>query len=170
MEEPTILVATWDDGLFAVTQGGCVQEIASQPVRGLAADGRGGALAIAGGHSLLRRASGGAWARIAESAYPLSCCMAVRGTIYVGADDARMLRLHEDLGELDFMEGFDRVAGRDAWFAGSAIVNGVRMGPPLGIGPLRPMRMGAYCSPTFTWEGFRGRWMAEEAGSRRSRS
>jgi hypothetical protein len=36
-------------------------------------------------------------------------------------------------GVLDPIDGFDSVAGRDAWFAGSAIVNGQRLGPPLGI-------------------------------------
>jgi hypothetical protein len=41
-------VATWGDGLFAVTGDGRTQEIANQPVRGLAPDGRGGALAIVG--------------------------------------------------------------------------------------------------------------------------
>ena len=36
-------------------------------------------------------------------------------------------------GVLDPIDGFDSVAGRDTWFAGSAIVNGQRVGPPLGI-------------------------------------
>ena len=58
---PTILVATWDDGLFAVTGCGRAQEIANQPVRGLAPDGRGGTLAIVGLHSLGRRTPSGEW-------------------------------------------------------------------------------------------------------------
>jgi hypothetical protein len=57
--KPTILVATWGDGLFAVTGDGRTQEIANQPVKGLAPDGRGGALAIVGRHSLRRRALSG---------------------------------------------------------------------------------------------------------------
>jgi hypothetical protein len=126
-------VATWDDGLFAVSGDGHTQEIADQPVRGLAADGRGGALAIAGGHSLRRRAPSGEWTTVATSEFDLSCCMAVRDTIYVGTDDARMLQLSHGGGVLDALNGFDNVAGRDAWFAGSAIVNGRRVGPPLGI-------------------------------------
>jgi photosystem II stability/assembly factor-like uncharacterized protein len=44
-----------------------------------------------------------------------------------------MLRLSHGGGVLDTIGGFDHVAGRDAWFAGSAIVNGQRLGPPLGI-------------------------------------
>jgi hypothetical protein len=131
--KPTILVATWSDGLFAVTGDGRTQEFANQPVRGLAPDGRGGALAIVGRHSLRRRAPSGKWATVATSKFELSCCMAVRDTIYVGTDDARMLRLSRGSGVLDPIDGFDSVAGRDAWFAGSAIVNGQRLGPPLGI-------------------------------------
>ena len=34
---------------------------------------------------------------------------------------------------LELIDGFNDVEGRDAWFAGSAIVNGQRVGPPLGI-------------------------------------
>jgi hypothetical protein len=131
--KPTILVATWGDGLFAVTGDRRTQEIANQPVRGLAPDGRGGALAIVGRHSLRRRAPSGEWATVATSELELSCCMAVRDTIYVGTDDAHMLRLSNGGSALDPIDGFDSVAGRDAWFAGSAIVNGQRLGPPLGI-------------------------------------
>jgi photosystem II stability/assembly factor-like uncharacterized protein len=126
-------VATWGDGLFAVTGEGRTQEIADHPVRGLAADGRGGALAIVGRHSLRRRVPGGEWTTVATSEFELSCCMAVRDSIYVGTDDARMLRLSHEGGVLDPIGGFDSVEGRDTWFAGSAIVNGQRVGPPLGI-------------------------------------
>ena len=133
MTKPTILVATWGDGLFAITGDGRTQEIANQRVRGLAPDGRGGALAIVGRHSLRRRAPSGEWATVATSEFELSCCMAVGDAIYVGTDDARMLRLSHGGGVLDPIDGFDNIAGRDAWFAGSAIVNGQRLGPPLGI-------------------------------------
>ncbi len=133
MAKSTILVATWGDGLFAITGDGRMQEIANQRIRGLAQDGRGGALAIVGRHSLRRRAPNGQWETVATSESELSCCMAVRDTIYVGTDDARMLRLSHGGGVLDPIDGFDSVAGRDAWFAGSAIVNGQRLGPPLGI-------------------------------------
>jgi hypothetical protein len=131
--KPTILVATWSDGLFAITGDKRTQEIAKQRVRGLAPDGRGGALAIVGQHSLRRRAPSGEWATVATSEFELSCCMAVRDAIYVGTDDARMLRLSHRDGVLDPIDAFDNIAGRDAWFAGSAIINGQRLGPPLGI-------------------------------------
>ncbi len=133
MTKPVILVATWGDGLFAVTGDGRTQEIANQSVRGIAPYGLGGALAIVDRHSLRRRAPSGDWATVATSEFALSCCMAVRDRIYVGTDDARMLRLSDGDGVLDPIDSFDDVEGRDTWFAGSAIVNGQRLGPPLGI-------------------------------------
>ena len=133
MTKPTVLVATWGDGLFAVTGDGRRQEIARQPVRGLAPDGRGGALAIVGRHSLRRRSPDGEWATVATSEFELSCCLAVRDAIYIGTDDARLLRLSHGSRTLDLVDGFDNTRGRDAWFAGSAIVDGQRLGPPLGI-------------------------------------
>ena len=133
MTRPQILVATWGDGLFAVSGDGRTQEFANQSVRGLAPDGRGGALAIVGGHALCRRAPKGEWATVATSEFELSCCMAVGESIYAGTDEARMLRLRDRGGVLEPLDAFDRVAGRDGWFAGSAIVNGQRLGPPLGV-------------------------------------
>jgi photosystem II stability/assembly factor-like uncharacterized protein len=129
----TILVATWADGLFAVTANGRAHELANQPVRGLASDGRGGALAIVGQHALMRRAPNGAWSAVATSEAEVSCCLAVRDAIYVGTDGARILRLCDGSGVLDPVGGFDNVSGRDSWFAGSAIVNGRLLGPPLGV-------------------------------------
>jgi len=116
--KPTILVPTWGEGLFAVTGDRRTQEIADLSVRGLAPDGRGGALAIVGGNSLRMRAPSGKWATVTTSESELSCCVAIRDTIYVGTDDARMLRDGSNV-----LEPLD----------GSTIVNGQRIGLPLGI-------------------------------------
>jgi hypothetical protein len=62
----------------------------------------------------------------------LACCVAVGDVIYIGTDDARVLRVDVD-GGLEQIRGFDAVPGRETWYAGSAIINGQRMGPPLGI-------------------------------------
>lgn len=129
---PSILVATWDNGLFSVTGKTVRQELAGQPVRSLAADGHGGALAIVGGHSLCRRSSDGEWITIAKSEFPLSCCVAIGGVVFVGTDDAHVLRVDPD-GAQQRLTGFDAVAGRDKWYAGTAIVDGKVVGPPLGI-------------------------------------
>jgi len=128
----TTLVATWTDGLCTVNGDSRRQEIASQPVRWLAADGRGATLAIVGGHELRRRSADGDWVLVAASECELSCCVATGGEIFVGTDDARVLRLNAD-GRLEPLESFDTVKGRDTWYAGSAIIDGKRVGPPLGI-------------------------------------
>jgi hypothetical protein len=129
---PSILVATWDNGLFNVTGKTVHQELGNQSVRSLVGDGRGGVLAIVGGHSLCRRSSDGEWTALAKSELELSCCVPIGDVVFVGTDDARILRVDPD-GALQCLTGFDAVAGRDKWYAGSAIVDGKRMGPPLGI-------------------------------------
>ena len=116
---PMVLVATWRDGLFVVAGETLDQELRNQSVGALAPDGRGGALAIVNGRSLRRRAPDGVWSTIATTELDLACCVAVGDVIYVGSDDARVLRVGAD-GELEQLRGFDAVAGRDTWYAGSA--------------------------------------------------
>ncbi len=72
------------------------------------------------------------WSTIATTEMDLACCVAVGDVIYVGTDDARVLRVGAD-GGLEQLRGFDAVAGRETWYAGSAVINGQRVGPPLGI-------------------------------------
>ena len=132
MPTSSILVATWDNGLFSVTGKMVCQELADQSVRGLVADGHGGVLAIAGGHSLCRRSSDGEWTEIAKSEFELSCCVPIGDVVFVGTDDAHILRVDPD-GAQQCLTGFDAVAGRDKWYAGAAIIDGKRVGPPLGI-------------------------------------
>jgi len=129
---PSILAATWDGGLFSVTGKIVRQELADQSVRSLVADKRGGVFAIVGGHSLCRRSSDGKWTEITKSESALSCCVPIGNVVFAGTDDARILRIAPD-GAQQWLTGFDSVAGRDKWYAGSAIVDGKRMGPPLGI-------------------------------------
>jgi hypothetical protein len=132
MPTPSILVATWSDGLFSITGKTVYQELGGQSVRSLVPDGHGGVLAIIGRHSLSRRSSNGEWTAIAKSEFELSCCVPIGDVVFVGTDDARILRVDLD-GSQQFLTGFDAVAGRGKWYAGSAIVDGKRMGPPLGI-------------------------------------
>ena len=129
---PTVLVATWQDGLFVVAGETLDHELRNESVRSLAPDGRGGALAIVNGRSLRRRAPDGAWTTIATTELDLACCVAVGDVIYVGSDDARVLRVGTD-GEVEQFRGFEAVAGRETWYAGSAVIDGQRVGPPLGI-------------------------------------
>ena len=129
---PTVLVATWRDGLFVVAGETRDHELGNQSVRALTADGHGGALAVVNGRSLRRRTPDGRWSTIATTEFDLACCVPVGDVIYVGTDDARVLRVGAD-GALEQLRGFDAVAGRETWYAGSAVINGQRVGPPLGI-------------------------------------
>jgi hypothetical protein len=133
MKSQTVLLATWRDGLFVIGEGGQSHELSNVPVRWVAPDGNGGALVIAGPNSLSARSPGGEWTTLALGDFELSCCMAAGDGVYVGTDDARMLRLNDANGVLEPIEAFDSVPGRDAWFAGSAVIDGQRVGPPLGI-------------------------------------
>ena len=96
MPTPTILVATWGDGLFSVSGKAVHQELADRSVRSLAADGHGRVLAIVGRHSLCRRFSDGEWTEIAKSEFELSCCVPIGNVVFVGTDDARILRVDPD--------------------------------------------------------------------------
>jgi hypothetical protein len=131
MPAPCILVATWSNGLFSIT-GETVGHELDGTVRGLIADGFGGALAIVGGHSVWRRSAAGEWTELARSDADLSCCVQIGDELFVGTDEAQMLRLDAG-GTLQRLPGFDVVAGREAWYAGTAIVDGKVVGPPLGI-------------------------------------
>jgi hypothetical protein len=128
----TILVGTWADGLLVFAADGQQHELAGQPVNVVVSDAQGGALAIVSGHSLHRRTAGGEWLTLATSAYSLSCCAGAGDAVYVGTDDARVLRVTA-VGEMEELRGFETVGGRDTWFAGSAVIDGQLVGPPLGI-------------------------------------
>lgn len=132
MTIPTILAATWSDGLFVFAGETRRQELAGHSVRALASDQDGGALVIVDGHSLCRRTCEGAWSTIATSQLDLACLAVVGDVIYLGTDDARVLRVSQN-GQIDSLSGFETVPGRDTWYAGTALINGQRVGPPLGV-------------------------------------
>ncbi len=132
----TVLVATWDDGVVVVdgAGGATSRELAGHAVRWLtgAPDWQGGVLAIFNGHAVMRRASGGLWSVVAEAELDLSCCVGTRDAIYVGTDDASVLRVDER-GVIERLDGFDKVPGRESWYAGTAVIDGKVVGPPLGV-------------------------------------
>lgn len=132
MTKPNILVATWGDGLFVFSGAAHNKELAGKAVRALAPDRHGGTLAIVDEHSLCRRTSEGEWSTIATSEFPLACAAAVGDLIYLGTDDAQVLQVSAD-GQIDMLGGFDSVPGRDTWYAGSALIDGQIVGPPLGV-------------------------------------
>jgi hypothetical protein len=139
---PSILVATWEHGLFNVAADGVHRELEDRSVRSLTADGRGGVLAVVDGNALYRRSADAQWSLVVKNEFKLSCCVAAANAVFIGTDDARLLRLDSD-GTQQILTGFDRVAGREKWYAGQAIVDGRVMGPPLGIRSMSATRDGA---------------------------
>jgi photosystem II stability/assembly factor-like uncharacterized protein len=129
---PTVLVSTWRDGLFAIAPDAIHAERPGQAISALARDSSGNALAIVDGNSLWRRTCEGEWTALARSNVSLACCVALGNTVYVGTDEATVMRVRED-GSLVQLKGFDSIPGRDRWYAGAAIVDGRLLGPPLGI-------------------------------------
>lgn len=129
---PRVLVGTWNDGVFAVARGVVRHELPGVGVRGLVRDSAGGVLGIVGGHALSRREADGTWRTLGTATVELACCVDVAGVIYAGTEDAQVLHLNA-AGQFEPLTGFESVAGRDTWYAGSAIVNGQLMGPPLGV-------------------------------------
>jgi hypothetical protein len=132
MTAPTILVATWRDGLFVLAGPSERRELGAASVRALAPDGRGGTLAIVDGTALRRRDAHGRWTTLATTALDLACCVAVGDATYVGTDDAQVLRVDADERVVP-LRGFEAVAGRDRWYAGQALIDGRLIGPPLGV-------------------------------------
>ena len=128
----SVLVATWSDGVFAISETSRTHELAGCSVRGLVADGQGGVLAIVDGHSLRRRGSSGRWTTWVTTEHDLSCCTAGPHGVYVGTNDARVFRV-TPAGEFVPLEAFAHVEGRETWYAGQALVDGKLMGPPLGV-------------------------------------
>lgn len=132
MATPTVLVATWSDGLIVISGANSEHELEGQPVRGLAPDGDGGALAVVGGRTLRQRSATGVWRTLAVSESELAAIATVSGEIYVGTESAEVLRLGAS-GNLDPLSGFAAVPGRETWYAGTALIDGKLLGPPLGI-------------------------------------
>ena len=132
MPTPSILVATWSNGLFNVAGSKVQQDLADQSVRSLVSDGHGGVFAIVGQHSLCRRSAEGEWAEVIKSEFALSCCVPIGDAVFVGTDDARVLRIGPD-GKQTCLMDFEDIEGRDTWYAGAAIVDGKLLGPPLGV-------------------------------------
>jgi hypothetical protein len=129
---PMVLVATWRDGLFVVagdtpSKSSAISRLERSHLTAMAAlspsstDAR-----------FVGAPRDGLWSTIATTDLGLACCVPVGDVIYVGTDDARVLRVGAD-GALEQLRGFDAVAGRETWYAGSAVINGQRVGPPLGI-------------------------------------
>lgn len=126
-----ILVATYSEGLFMFGASGASRELEGESILALSSDGAGGALAIVGGSSIRRRSPEGRWTTIAEGQRGLSSCAALGDQIYVGTNDARVLRVQAKA--FTPLPAFETVEGRETWYAGNTIIDGRVVGPPLGV-------------------------------------
>lgn len=132
MTTPTVLIATWGDGLFRVAGDSIRHEFPGRTVCGLTRDRRGGALAILDRYSVGRLTAAGDWQRLADVDTSLACCLELDGVIYAGTEDARVLRIDAG-GHCEVVDAFNAVPGRETWYAGSALIDGKLVGPPLGV-------------------------------------
>jgi hypothetical protein len=117
---------------LALSGGSERHELAGRSVRGLISVGRGGALAIVDGRAIEQRGADGEWHVIAATEVDLACCLPAGERLYAGTEDARVLLIDAD-GRSVTLDGFETVAGRNGWYAGSAVVDGKLLGPPLGV-------------------------------------
>ena len=164
----TVLLATWDDGLFVVSGEDRHHELAGQPVHALATDGHGGTLAIVSGDSLRRRTSDGEWQTLATSEFQLACCAPVADVIYVGTDDARVLRVSGD-GSVEQLRGFETVDGSRHLVCGLGHHRrSARRTTTRRFARWQPRRTGGCSSRTFTLEVSHARPTAVRPGTPRS--
>lgn len=121
---PNVLVATDDGCLTFRDRGTAHRELPGRRVGPLVPEPGGTCLGVIDGQAVWRRSVTGMWSPIATIGRPVQSMATVHGAIFVGGwDDAVVLRVSE-AGAVERLEGFDRVPGRDEWFAS---------GPPLGV-------------------------------------
>ena len=116
MTTPTVLIATWGDGLFIITADAIRHELPGRCVCGLTRGARGEALGILDRRSVGRVTAVGEWRTVADADASLACCLELHDGSYAGTEDARVLRV-DARGECEVLEGFNAVAGRETWLS-----------------------------------------------------
>lgn len=128
-----ILISSWSDGVVALSPTGRTHELGGRRVWSLMPWGESGAIAVVDGSVVMSRSRAGVWTELAASDLSIVSCVSVGGEVYAGTEGPHLLRVRGDDGSVDRVTGFDRVDGRGDWFAGSAVVDGKVVGPPLGV-------------------------------------
>ena len=98
-------------------------ELAGRTVTALAGRPDGTCLAVIAEHEIWARRDDGAWSPVTSTAVPLEAITEIGSTIFGGSSDGAVLVCITPEGE-ERVVGFDRVPGREEWFA---------HGPPLGV-------------------------------------
>lgn len=132
MRGPSVLVSSWSDGLFVLSPDGQTHELEGRCVSGLVSDGRSSAIAVVDRAALMRRSAEREWSELATSELRMTCCLAVDEAVYAGTEGPYLLRVRGER-RVERVDGFDVVDGRESWFAGSAVVDGEVVGPPLEV-------------------------------------
>ena len=121
---PDVSVAT-SAGCLKFSDGGeGKRELPGRQVGPLAPEPGGTCLGVIDGQEVWRRSLTGAWCRIASVGSPVQSITAVNDTVFVGGQEEAILLRITATGEVERLAGFDKVPGRNEWFAG---------GPPLGV-------------------------------------
>ena len=130
-DRPTVMVSNWGDGLTVFRGGTPARAFEGSLTCGLAPDGAGGAYVLVDSKEVWAWPSGGPWRFLASNDNPLRCCLPVGGRLLVGTDDAQILELSG--GNWSRLQGLDGTPGRELWYAGTALIDGKLIGPPLGV-------------------------------------
>jgi hypothetical protein len=108
-----VVVAT-QDGFYVVGDDTKV-ELEGEHINALALDAGGSVLALADGHSLLRRDSKGEWTRLARyTDRRLTSLLPVDGAVLAGTSEAHLVRVSSD--GIEPVDGFESAEGRAEWF------------------------------------------------------
>ena len=132
MRGSSVLISSWSDGLFTLSPDGQAHELEGRGVAGLVSDGRSGAVAVVDRTALMRRSAEREWSELATSELRMTCCLAVDEAVYAGTEGAHLLRVRGE-GPVERVDAFDVVDGCETWFAGSTVVDGEVVGPPLEV-------------------------------------
>lgn len=109
----SVLVATTDGYHIFTSKGQHLTSLEGHALTAFAPGHDGSWLGVVDWHELWQHAPDGTWTTLARSDSGLTWPLAAGDGVFVGTDDARLLRLAG--GELVPLPGFDEAPGRDGW-------------------------------------------------------
>lgn len=116
LRTPSQLLIGTSQGLFGLAGGEPWPDASFGNREVSAVDVRDGEIwAVAGQHALARRDPQGAWVEVARSELELVCVVTTSDGVFVGTEEAHLLRLGDD-GGLDPVEAFEAIEGRGDWY------------------------------------------------------